>query len=150
MKGVFQQGFSKRQLCTQNENFHVKVVPCVPVQGEQLRRTSCLKEFLRSISWILIVLVVFSAGFYLGYAGVWLSSSLQSTSPDSQTDKQDFVTGETFGETSEQDMELESLKPYDTIDEGTLTQLDTYEQGNLCPLDKLGAFLTFCHDHSKR
>jgi len=130
MKGVFQQGFSKRQLCTQNENFHVKVVPCVPVQGEQLRRTSCLKEFLRSISWILIVLVVFSAGFYLGYAGVWLSSSLQSTSPDSQTDKQDFVTGETFGETSEQDMELESLKPYDTIDEGTLTQLDTYEQAN--------------------
>ncbi|GJD06849.1 hypothetical protein Gasu2_12410 [Galdieria sulphuraria] len=94
MRDAFQEGFLKRQSipCNQN-NFEVKIVSSVPFGEEQLKRTSNLQGFfLHSVSWIIIILLVFAGGFYLGYAGVWLSSSLQETSEeDKRTDNSQII-----------------------------------------------------------
>ncbi|EME29861.1 uncharacterized protein Gasu_28570 [Galdieria sulphuraria] len=105
MRDAFQEGFLKRQSipCNQN-NFEVKIVSSVPFGEEQLKRTSNLQGFfLHSVSWIIIILLVFAGGFYLGYAGVWLSSSLQVSSPDAHTDSQEVHTFQLPKETSEED-----------------------------------------------
>ncbi|GJQ12080.1 hypothetical protein GpartN1_g3871.t1 [Galdieria partita] len=94
MKDAFQEGFLKRQSipCHQN-NFEVKITSSVPLGEEQLKRTGSLPGFfLHSASWVIVILIVFSGGFYLGYAGVWLSSSLQVRFPDAHMDSQGVPT----------------------------------------------------------
>lgn len=144
MKDASHKGFLRRQPVPCDENYvEVKVVSSNLSGRTSSKKRNSLQSFLYYAYWIIIIGLVFSGGFYLGYARVFFLSSLHGNLPDShQVDGEDFYIASSFKETrgGEKEGTMGSVTESDMVS----VEENIVKQGNCDIVATCTSFIVCC------